>query len=123
MSRELAETRASQMDLATGSNWIGSLTFQIPEDLDGDGTVLDSGGSLEWSDPIVYAMGGLNGQQLIRTQDGATRVLANGVNALQFRRQIATPNVVEIQISVERGGGFSNDPQEGSLSTSVRLRN
>ncbi len=119
MSREICSTRSDQVNIAADGNWYGTLTFRTPADLDQNGTVLDSTGALEWSaDTITYS---LVGSQVVRTKGASTRVLANGVQTLQFRRTLANPQVVEIGMTVQRAqGGFQS---QGSLTTRVRLRN
>lgn len=129
MSRELAECQATSLQLTNGQPfpadgvWYNGLGFQVPEDLDGDGTVLDAQGSPEWGPQIQYARGGLGGTQLVRTQGGQVRVMANGVTNLQFRRQAAAPLILEIFLSVQRGGTLGQFVQQANLTTRVRLRN
>lgn len=127
ISRELAETRATTMDATNPAddNWYPAMTFLVPEDgPDIDDTVLDPAGNVEWSTPITYALGGLGGVQILRTQVGVVnRVVANGVTTLQFRRLIATPNVVEISFTVQRGGNVGLFVQQANLTSRVRVRN
>ena len=130
MSRELAQTQVGLLQvpglgsLPADGNFYNSVQFQIPQDVDGNGTVLNGAGALEWSpNAITYSLGGLDGRQVQRTQGGTVSVLAHGVTAPQFRRLTATPSVVEMRMTVQRGtttGGFLN---QASLSTRVRLRN
>lgn len=123
MSQELASSRDDQLDVPADGNWYNSLTFRLPVDLNGDGTVLDTAGALEWSaNPITYSLGGISGDQIVRTNGTQLRVLTNGVQALQFRRMSATPDQVEILVTVQRGflNGFQN---QGTLTTRIRLRN
>lgn len=124
ISREIAATRSNQLSIPADGNWYAALTFKIPQDLNGDGTVLDAAGALEWSSSITYSMGGINGTQALRTQPAqANRVLANGVTALQFRRFAVTPAVVETRMTVQRGVSTGDFPHQATLSTKVRLRN
>lgn len=123
MSRKLAASRDDQLSIPADGNGYSSLTFRLPTDLNGDGTVLDAAGALEWfASSITYTLGGATGDQMIRTQAGQQRVLANGVQSIQFRRMGTTPDQVEVWVKVERGfaNGFQN---EGTLATRVRLRN
>ena len=125
MSRELASTQSAQLvGLPADGNWYTSLIFAVPADVDGDGTVLNSGGNLEWSSAITYSRGGTTGTQALRTQAGnLNRVMANGVTTLRFRRQVVTPNIVEINMTVLRGTSTTDYPNQASLSGRVRLRN
>ena len=130
MSRELVQTRASLLQvpglgsMPADGNFYSGVQFPIPQDVDGDGTVLNGSGVLEWSPNLItYSLGGLDGRQVRRTQGGAVSVLAHGVTSLQFRRLVATPYIVEMRVRVQRGsatGGFIN---QADLSTQIRLRN
>ena len=64
-----------------------AITFAIPLQLNVNGTV-------GWDQPTSYTLGGLNGRQILR---GGT-VVANHIQNSTFRRQAATPNVVEITL-------------------------
>jgi len=124
MSRELASSQSGQLvGVPADGTWYTSLTFRVPQDLNGDGTVLDANGALEWSPPVVYALGGTGGTQILRIQNNATRVLANGATTLRFRRQAATPNILEISMTVLRGVNTGDFTNQGTLNTQVRLRN
>lgn len=124
MSREIAESQAGWLNIPADGLWYNSLTFRVPQDVDGNGTVWDAAGALEWSNPITYSLAGPDGNQLQRVQQGAVnRVLAYGVTALQFRRQAATPLVVEIGLTVQRGATTSGFLNQADLNTRVRLRN
>lgn len=126
MSRELAATQAAELTEVptTGAWYAGALVFRVPQDRDGNGTVLDAAGALEWSDPITYSLGGTDGRQVVRTQVGlADRVLANGVIGMQFRRQAVSPNIVEMSLTVRRGGITGEFTNQSDLTTRVRVRN
>ena len=124
MSREVASTQAAQLSIPADGNWYNTLTFRVPFDVDGNGTVLDNvTGALEWSPQITYSLGGNGGNQIQRTQNAAVQILANGATVLQFRRQAATPSILEINVTVQRGNTTSNFPNTGTLNTRVRLRN
>lgn len=120
MVRELVSSRADQVDIPADDIWYPSIAFAVPEDLDEDGSILDSNGAVEWSDEIVYS---LDGQQAIREQDGEQRVLANGVQELEFRRDSTNTSVIEIRLSVQKATDTQDFPNTGEMSTRVRLRN
>ena len=130
MTRELAQTRSDQLEVpglgampANGAFYT-SVRFRVPQDVDGDGTVLDGAGVLEWSpNQITYSLGGLGGQQVQRTQAAAVATLAHGVTTLRFRRLAATPSIVEMMMTVQRGATRGGYVQQADLSTRVRLRN
>ena len=123
LTREIAQTRANQLSIPADGNWYNTMTLSIPQDMDGNGTVLDGAGVLEWSNPIQYALGGVNGQQVQRIQAGNTRVLAHGVTLLRFRRAAANPSLVEINFSVQRGALNGNFIQQVGQTARVRVRN
>lgn len=123
LTREIAQTRANQMNIPADGNWYNTMTLSVPQDVDGNGTVLDGAGALEWSNPIQYLLGGVDGRQVQRVQAGNTRVLAHGVTLLRFRRTAASPSVVEINFSVQRGALNGNFIQQVGQTTRVRVRN
>lgn len=124
--RELTQTRADQVQLAPADNaWYPSIRFAVPQDVNGDGTVLDNAGALEWNpNPITYSRGGLDNLQIRRTQGAAVADTGLGVMDLAFRRTTANPSVVEIRMRVQpRNVPGEHQPQPVTLSTQVRLRN
>ncbi len=124
MTREIAESRAGWLSIPADGVWYPNLTFRVPQDLNGDGTVWDAAGVLEWSLPVTYSVGGVDGNQVQRVQQGAAvRVVAYGVTALQFRRQPATPLMVEIALTVQKGLTTSGFANQANLNSRVRLRN
>ncbi len=82
-----------------------------------------SSGALVWeNDAIQYARGGTGSSQIIRTQGGNSKVLANKISGLTFRRQPTSPDILEITIqgadTTERGRSASYQ-----LSFEIELRN
>jgi hypothetical protein len=104
----------------------------VPQDRDGDGSVLDANGVIsEWSNTITYQFqpaGPANNCTRIAANDlgvlppTTVSTLANHVTSVQFRRQAATVDVVEIQMTAsttsERGQVFSR-----TMGTRVKMRN
>ena len=100
-----------------------TLTLYVPADLDEDGDIVDAGGAIEWSPaPIVYQ---LNQQQLLRTQGGATRVLANDVTGLAFEDQAidGTLAAEEIRVRLTLQAARRGRTTTVSRSAVVNLRN
>ncbi len=88
------------------------VTFRIPQNV-------DNSGNITWGEDIVYSLGGLNGEQLLRTQDEESRVLANNVQSLQFS---ASGKEITITLVAEK----ESVPQRtitATLSSQVTLRN
>ncbi|MCZ6689047.1 MAG: hypothetical protein O7H41_05540 [Planctomycetota bacterium] len=91
LSREVRQADKTNLTIS-GS----SLSFRIPQDLDGDGTILDTDGATEFGADITYT---LTGEYLVRQQDldgdsvaestvpGEIAILASGVSGLEFQAQ------------------------------------
>jgi prepilin-type N-terminal cleavage/methylation domain-containing protein len=118
MIKELRQASVSTITgvPADGTNY-SSITLQIPTAIGATG--------ITWSSSIQYALGGLNGAQLLRTQSGSQRVLANNVSALSFNRSVANPSVVNISITAQKNTfpGFTARQTTITLVSQVRLRN
>ncbi|MDP2921413.1 MAG: prepilin-type N-terminal cleavage/methylation domain-containing protein [Candidatus Omnitrophota bacterium] len=118
MIKELRQAGAATITgvPANGTNY-SSITFQIP-------AAIASAG-ITWSNAIQYSLGGLNGTQLIRTQSGNQKVLANNISAVSFNRSAANPNVVNINITAQKNTfpGFTAGQTIVTLSSQVRARN
>ncbi len=146
MARELAQTRSDQLQVLVGGVWMSwgqpppppsltwpppsdvssypSVRFKVPEVVAPNTTVVDATGAVTWSpNPITYDLAAVagGGQLLQRTQGGVVSPLAYGVTALSFRRQAATPSVLEMNVTVQRGAADGAQPV--ILSTRIRLRN
>ena len=120
---DLAGSSANVVNIPADGVWYNAITYQVPEDTDNNGTVLDGAGAVEWSVPITVTIGGPDNNQMRRTQGAAVRVLSNGVTALQFRRQAATPQIVEVNLTVQKGANAGGFIQQAALPARVRLRN
>jgi len=101
---------------ANGTNY-SAITFQIP-------TAISETG-ITWSSNINYSLGGLNGAQLLRTQSGSQKVLANNISALSFNRSAANPNVVNISVTAQKNTfpGFTAMQSTITVVSNVKLRN
>ena len=84
MGQELKETSPAKINL-TLNNSSNSITFKIPQDINGDGSVVDASGNIEWSSNITYALNSAN-QVTRAVSAGSTTILANNVTSLQFSR-------------------------------------
>lgn len=98
-----------------------SITFRIPEDTDSDGDVLNSTYDVEWSNPISYSRNA-NSQIYRNATDAQPSILANNINSLLFRRQSATPNIVEIYIQGNKTSALNRNVSF-SLNSQVKVRN
>ncbi len=128
MVRELSQAGNSTISLAIGGT-SNSISFKMPQDLDGDGTILFSNNVLEGLRPpdpfVTYALtydASLGFNQLTRTMGASSSVLANYLTALQFNRNSSTPNIIEINISAQKISTFGRT-LSGNLNGRVILRN
>ena len=84
-----------------------SVTFFVPTDVDGTNGVLDVLGQMEWdtTNPITYQYDAAL-RQVLRTEGGATRVIANDVTAVAFQDQAIDAGLqadeVRIVMTVQR---------------------
>ena len=99
MEKEIKETRPAQVNLTAGAA-SASLTLKIPHDNDGNGTVLDSTGNIEWSTEITYALNGAG--EVTRTSSGITTILAHNIVSLQFTRPVSPVNILQIDIAARK---------------------
>jgi prepilin-type N-terminal cleavage/methylation domain-containing protein len=99
MELELKETRPAQVNLGAGQT-SSSLTFKLPADNNGDGTILDSSGNMEWSGNITYALNGSH--QITRTASTGTTIVANDISSLQFSRPTSPNNILQIDITASK---------------------
>ncbi|OIO34596.1 MAG: hypothetical protein AUJ70_00775 [Candidatus Omnitrophica bacterium CG1_02_40_15] len=118
MIKELRQASVSTIQgvPADGANY-SSITFQIPTTIDATG--------ITWSSNIQYALSGLNSAQLLKTQSGSQKVLANNISALSFNRSAVNPNVVNISITAQKNTfpGFTARQSTITLVSQVKLRN
>ena len=62
-----------------------SITFTMAQNASNLGTM--------WGSSVTYALGGANGDQLIRTQNSQSQTIATHITSLQFSRQTARPTL------------------------------
>ncbi len=117
MTKELRQARlATIAGVPTDGAGYPSITFQIPDTITASGTT--------WSSNIQYSIGGLNNTQLIKTQDGNQRILANNVSLLTFTRNVAEPDVIDISIGVQKDtfSGFTATQSNITLNSKAKVR-
>lgn len=115
MRKDLRQAGSSTITgVPANGTWYTSITFQTPSTV--------TSGSIVWAAAVQYSIGGTGNQQLIRTVGAQNRVIAQRFSTLQFRRQAASPSVVEISATVQK-----NTPQHDLITmtrtTQVMLRN
>lgn len=118
MAKELRQARTLTIagTPADGTNH-STIIFNIPE------TISESG--VTWSSNIQYALGGLNNAQLIRTQNGGQRVMANYISALSFSRDPSAIDVINISITAQKNtfSGFGTSQSDITLNSEIKVRN
>ncbi len=132
ISRELAAADANTVDSHGEHGWYGGdLTFQVPKDMDEDGSVVLPNGTLELSDTITYTVvagpfsSGAGGNRLIRRQANHNdRVIADGVglHAMTHRLMPGHWEMMEIQLWSSESTPGAND-HIILTSFKVRMRN
>lgn len=112
-TRRASDRMLTELRTATpGSTQIGqgggSVTFRVPFDRDGNGSVLNATGQLELSDPIRYRLGGADGDQIIRDRLGPaglgaeTEPVASGLTGLIFSSPTNPPSTIAVSFEVQR---------------------
>ena len=120
MEKELRNTRPAEVSLTSGTS-SASITFKIPQDIDGDGDILDALGRIEWSGNITYALN--SSKQITRTASGATSILANNIASLQFTRPVASVDIIQIDITAAKTSLARRQFQEtGQIIIKMRNR-
>mgnify|MGYP000860864176 CR=1 FL=1 len=118
MENELRKTRPAQITLGSGTS-SSMLTFRIPNDNNGNGTILDASGNVEWSNPITYALNDAN--QITRTTSGSTTILANNIISLQFTRPMTPLNLLQIDIVVGKKAATNRQLEDvGQIMITMR---
>lgn len=112
MTRELRNSNLARIVIPQAN----VLQFQIPSSI-------DASGNITWSGWFQYALGGVNGEQLIRQNvvSGAWTALANKVTAVQFV-QNQNPATVTMTLTAQDATDYGT-VMPVSLSGSVELRN
>ena len=99
---------------ATGAAYT-TITFQIPSTV--------SGGNIVWdSDRITFCLGGTDGTQLLRRKGADIKVIAQNVQTLQFTRQVAASDILEVALTGQTAD-IKGTPLSYQLSFQVKLRN
>ena len=112
MVQEIRESAPSRITVNPNQ-----VSFEIPESFDGTGNIV-------WSGAIVYALGGLNNAQLLRTDaDGTVSVIANNVQNITFTANSASnPTLITIQLDLLRQT-IQGRPYTATLRGEAQMRN
>jgi hypothetical protein len=99
LENDVQTTRPSLVSVPAGGT-SATLTLKVPQDVNGDGTVLDANGNVEWSGNVTYALN--TSGQITRTASGTSRVIAHNVIALLFSRPSASLDIVQVDITLRK---------------------
>jgi type II secretory pathway component PulJ len=123
-----------QQELRKAQNWMindlrqtgSSVITNVPADGTSYSTITfrtstgASGGAATWStDTVQFA---LSGTQLQRTSGATTRVLAQNISSLSFKRDVSTSNLVEVTVGAQKKAPGSKT-LTASVTFKVELRN
>ena len=114
ITTELSESAPGKVTIINFSTDEDSIIFQTPASF--------SGGVVTWSDQIQYSLGGINGQQFVRTNltTGQTETKGNYITALRFNQ----PDIDRIEIVLLLSTqSVIGDTVNMELDSQVSLRN
>lgn len=116
MKYDLQETGANAItNVPADGSWYPTITFKKPTGV--------SGSAIAWNlTTTQFVLGGANSNQLQRIDSSGTTPLAHDVQILQFRRQVATSDILEIAM-IGQKTTVKGDPISYQLAFQVQLRN
>lgn len=114
MNKELRTSKLSNIDSSSTSQ----LRFKVPTAINSS-----TGAITTWSNWIRYSRGGINGDQLLRTDEGtnAATVLANQVTSLKFAAN-SNPSTLSMSLTAQKTTS-NGILVPVTLSSTVDLRN
>ena len=87
--------QSSISNVPADGNLYTTITFKIPTGV--------TGGVITWdTNSIQFVLGGTNNEDLQRIYGGVTKVLASSMSSLQFRRQAASPDILEVKMAAQK---------------------
>jgi len=97
--------------------WYNSITFKKITGI--------TSGSITWdSNNTQYLLAGTNPVQLQRISGATTKIIAQNIETLQFRRQSTTPKMIEVTMNAKQSNLVNKWSQiETSLNFQIELRN
>lgn len=104
-----------------------SVTLYVATDQDGNGTITDAAGNIEWdgANPIQYLYVPA-GRQLVRIEGGLTRVVANNVTDARFEDQTMDVSLkddeLKMRLTLERTT-LHQRTVSATTTTIIKLRN
>jgi len=106
---------SSITNVRADNNWYDTIIFKKPTGI--------LSGSVTWdAEETQYVLGGTGGTQLLRIQGADTRVISDHINSMQFRRQTATPNTLEVRLDAQNST-LQGRTLQMDLIFNIHLRN
>lgn len=138
MSRMLKELRGTTRSVATGGTPLlipsspnnTQVTFYLPKDLDGNGTILNAQGGIEWDNAsaakaVQYTYDAA-ARQVKRIQGGQQQVLTNGVTDVRFEDRTIDATLASDEVRIRMSVQFTTPRGrflQASANQVVKLRN
>jgi hypothetical protein len=119
MDKELRGSRPSLLSIGVGTT-SASLTFKMPQDVDGDGSYLNSTGGVEWSGNITYALNAAG--QITRVSSNVTKILANNITSLLFTRPTTPVDILQIDVTAQKQS-LARRTLQDSAQIKIKMRN
>lgn len=117
IEHDLLESGGAVVDIPANGTWYTTISFKK--------AVGVTNGSIDWStNNISYGLSGTNPILLQRVSGAVTRIVALNIDLLQFRRQSATPDVVEVNLRAKNSNLLNKWANlQTTLSFKVQMRN
>lgn len=113
ITADLYHSGPNQMSVLADGIVYHNVSFNVSEGI-------TAAGAINWSsNPIAY---GLTGSQIIRTEGGQTKIIANNITGFDLWRMAATSDIVRLNITAQRAT-VSGQLINASLDSVVLLRN
>ena len=100
-------------DVPADGTWYTSITFYRSDGV--------SGGKILWNSDTTQFL--LSGNQLQSIEGSTTKVIAQNIQSLQFRRLTSAPEMVEVTLQAQKSGLKGGGAVTDSLDFKVKLRN
>ena len=95
--------------------WYTTITFNTSAGV--------SGGNITWSTNTVrFLLGGSGSTELQKVSGSTTKVIAEDIHTLQFRRQSTTPSVVEVSLTAQKNT-LKGATLSATTTFKVKMRN
>ena len=96
-------------------DWYTTITFQMVTGI--------SGNNIEWNDDVTqFILGGTNSDQLQRIENSITKVIAQNIQTLGFRRLEVEPDIIAVDLDWQKDT-IKGNTITASLEFQVQMRN